>query len=316
MPHPRLITNPRLLHRAVTCVGKNNESGAILHRDAGETQAADAWTTARRSADLVAYGVPFLANPDLPERIRIGRREGLLRVRAGAEEGRIGPRSAPGAPLRLEVVGLAEIGAQQPERLVAGIENAQPEHPRVGRMRQEHVQGREVHVQVGLREQLLEAVLPHAQVQPEHVVAVQLRAVVQLGVPGDDGREGGLPLVPREEEEVRCGDIQVHVLERVPDVLRQGFQADGSRDDVLPRSRTGGIYHARKQLGYDRTPTFPELPAMQFLNRIEAAWICVYAGGGSKLAQWLRQSTRMRWFNRAAGSAFVGAGILLVGFQR
>ncbi|RKH10647.1 hypothetical protein D7V97_13205 [Corallococcus sp. CA053C] len=75
MPHPRLITNPRLLHRAVTCVGKNNESGAILHRDAGETQAADAWTTARRSADLVAYGVPFLANPDLPERLCALRRE-------------------------------------------------------------------------------------------------------------------------------------------------------------------------------------------------------------------------------------------------
>lgn len=67
-------------------------------------------------------------------------------------------------------------------------------------------------------------------------------------------------------------------------------------------------------------PTQPVAPQASILLvsflLIEAGWICVYASGGSRLAQWLRQSTRMRWFNRAAGSAFVGAGVLLGGFQR
>lgn len=49
---------------------------------------------------------------------------------------------------------------------------------------------------------------------------------------------------------------------------------------------------------------------------IETAWMFVYAGGGAKVAAWLRQGTRMRWFNRAAGSAFVGAGVLLGTFRR
>jgi len=49
---------------------------------------------------------------------------------------------------------------------------------------------------------------------------------------------------------------------------------------------------------------------------IETGWMCVYAGGGAKLAQWLRQGTRMRWFNRLSGGAFVGAGVLLGTFRR
>jgi len=49
---------------------------------------------------------------------------------------------------------------------------------------------------------------------------------------------------------------------------------------------------------------------------IETAWMFVYAGGGAKVAAWLREGTRMRWFNRAAGSAFVGAGVLLGTFRR
>jgi threonine/homoserine/homoserine lactone efflux protein len=49
---------------------------------------------------------------------------------------------------------------------------------------------------------------------------------------------------------------------------------------------------------------------------IEIGWMCVYAGGGAKLAQWLRQGGRMHWFDRAAGSAFIGAGLLLSSFRR
>ncbi len=49
---------------------------------------------------------------------------------------------------------------------------------------------------------------------------------------------------------------------------------------------------------------------------IETGWMCVYAGGGARLASWLRQHGRMRWFNRAAGGAFVAAGVLLGAFKR
>jgi threonine/homoserine/homoserine lactone efflux protein len=49
---------------------------------------------------------------------------------------------------------------------------------------------------------------------------------------------------------------------------------------------------------------------------IETAWMIVYAGGGAKVAAWLKKSGRMRWFNRAAGGAFVGAGVLLGTFRR
>lgn len=49
---------------------------------------------------------------------------------------------------------------------------------------------------------------------------------------------------------------------------------------------------------------------------IETGWMCIYARSGAQLATWLRRGTRMRWFNRAAGSAFIGVGILLGTFRR
>lgn len=49
---------------------------------------------------------------------------------------------------------------------------------------------------------------------------------------------------------------------------------------------------------------------------IETGWMCIYAGGGAKLAQWLKAGTRMQWFNRVAGGAFVGAGLVLGAFRR
>ena len=49
---------------------------------------------------------------------------------------------------------------------------------------------------------------------------------------------------------------------------------------------------------------------------IETGWMCVYAGGGSRLALWLKQGKRMTWFDRIAGTAFVGAGLVLGGFRR
>ncbi|MBR0567091.1 LysE family translocator [Azoarcus sp. L1K30] len=49
---------------------------------------------------------------------------------------------------------------------------------------------------------------------------------------------------------------------------------------------------------------------------IETGWMFVYAGGGARLAIWLRQGRRLRWFNRTAGAAFVGAGVALGAFRR
>jgi threonine/homoserine/homoserine lactone efflux protein len=49
---------------------------------------------------------------------------------------------------------------------------------------------------------------------------------------------------------------------------------------------------------------------------IETCWMLVYAGGGARLAAWLRKGKRMRWFNRASGGVFIGAGVLLGSFRR
>ena len=49
---------------------------------------------------------------------------------------------------------------------------------------------------------------------------------------------------------------------------------------------------------------------------IETCWMIVYAGGGARLAAWLRKGRRMRWFNRASGGVFIGAGVLLGSFRR
>jgi threonine/homoserine/homoserine lactone efflux protein len=49
---------------------------------------------------------------------------------------------------------------------------------------------------------------------------------------------------------------------------------------------------------------------------IETCWMLAYAGGGARLAAWLRQGDRMRWFNRASGGVFVGAGVLLGSLRR
>lgn len=49
---------------------------------------------------------------------------------------------------------------------------------------------------------------------------------------------------------------------------------------------------------------------------IETCWMLIYAGGGSRLAAWLRTGNRMRWFNRASGGVFIGAGVLLGTLRR
>jgi threonine/homoserine/homoserine lactone efflux protein len=49
---------------------------------------------------------------------------------------------------------------------------------------------------------------------------------------------------------------------------------------------------------------------------IETCWMLIYAGGGARLAAWLRKDDRMRWFNRASGGVFIGAGVLLGTFRR
>ncbi|HWG29433.1 MAG TPA: LysE family transporter [Steroidobacteraceae bacterium] len=49
---------------------------------------------------------------------------------------------------------------------------------------------------------------------------------------------------------------------------------------------------------------------------IESCWMLIYAGGGARLAAWLRTGNRMRWFNRASGGVFIGAGVLLGTFRR
>jgi threonine/homoserine/homoserine lactone efflux protein len=35
------------------------------------------------------------------------------------------------------------------------------------------------------------------------------------------------------------------------------------------------------------------------------------AAGGARLGRWLSQGTRTRWFDLGAGSAFIGASLLL-----
>ncbi len=49
---------------------------------------------------------------------------------------------------------------------------------------------------------------------------------------------------------------------------------------------------------------------------IETSWMLVYAGGGARVAAWLRKGHRMRWFNRTSGGVFIGAGVLLGTFRR
>ena len=49
---------------------------------------------------------------------------------------------------------------------------------------------------------------------------------------------------------------------------------------------------------------------------IETGWMFVYAGGGARLAAWLRSGNRMRWFNRTSGGVFIGAGVLLGSLRR
>ncbi len=44
---------------------------------------------------------------------------------------------------------------------------------------------------------------------------------------------------------------------------------------------------------------------------VETGCMFVYAGGGARLARWLRQGTRIRWFDRATGSFFIAAGLAL-----
>lgn len=67
-------------------------------------------------------------------------------------------------------------------------------------------------------------------------------------------------------------------------------------------------------------PSEPLVPQATILllsfMAIETGWMCVYAGGGARLARWLKHGRRLRWFNRAAGGAFVGAGVLLGAFRR
>jgi threonine/homoserine/homoserine lactone efflux protein len=64
-------------------------------------------------------------------------------------------------------------------------------------------------------------------------------------------------------------------------------------------------------------PILPQATVLIFsFVCVETGWMFVYAGGGAKLAQWLKQGSRMRWFDRAAGSAFIGAGLVLGSFRR
>jgi threonine/homoserine/homoserine lactone efflux protein len=48
---------------------------------------------------------------------------------------------------------------------------------------------------------------------------------------------------------------------------------------------------------------------------IEFGWLSAYAIGGARLTRWLKKGTRLNWFNRASGTAFIGAGIFLGTFK-
>lgn len=49
---------------------------------------------------------------------------------------------------------------------------------------------------------------------------------------------------------------------------------------------------------------------------IEASWQFVYASGGARLATWFKDLRRVKILNRVAGSAFIGAGIVLTAARR
>lgn len=63
---PRAATGPRL-----TPVLRQRFAGTLIV-NGGYDRASGEAAVAQGDADLVAYGVPFLANPDLPERFRVG----------------------------------------------------------------------------------------------------------------------------------------------------------------------------------------------------------------------------------------------------
>jgi threonine/homoserine/homoserine lactone efflux protein len=62
-----------------------------------------------------------------------------------------------------------------------------------------------------------------------------------------------------------------------------------------------------------KTPFAPQLAILvvSFLF-IECFWYVIYAKGGQRLSAWLRHANRQRTFDRAAGSAFVGFGGILL----
>jgi threonine/homoserine/homoserine lactone efflux protein len=77
-----------------------------------------------------------------------------------------------------------------------------------------------------------------------------------------------------------------------------------------------GVAFFPQFLDRSRPITLQALVLLATFVVIETSWMLVYAGGGAKLAVWLRKGERMRWFNRTAGSAFLGAGVLLGAFRR
>lgn len=67
-------------------------------------------------------------------------------------------------------------------------------------------------------------------------------------------------------------------------------------------------------------PAAPQGPQFAILGLVfvafELFWLMFYANFAARLAPWLRVKQRMRWFNRACGSVFMGAALLLSGLKR
>jgi threonine/homoserine/homoserine lactone efflux protein len=101
-----------------------------------------------------------------------------------------------------------------------------------------------------------------------------------------------------------------------------------SRSSPFSRYRTGllvSLFNPKAILfGVAFFPQFMD-PARAFLPQvaillpsillIEFGWLSAYAIGGARLTRWLKKGTRLNWFNRASGTAFIGAGIFLGTFK-
>ncbi len=66
-----------------------------------------------------------------------------------------------------------------------------------------------------------------------------------------------------------------------------------------------------------RLPQAPQLAVLAAtFYVIETAWQFAYASGGARMRHWLSSPARLKWMNRASGTAFCAAGVALTAVSR